>query len=214
MQTSEWISQINNTSIKVNYGDIFNQKPYKVIAFNEYFDTIADDNIITQTSLNGIYINKYVEDIEMLNKVIWDQINTNNFVVGINKERRKGKEAKCKLGSVIKYNDFLLLAFSRFDEEDKAFLTRQDYYNCLGCFWKEVDRLYAGYQVSIPLLGSGMTRTEMSEQELLVALIETFKSSKVRLAGEGLNIVLHDTVKAKVNYGYKLHGFFINYRKK
>jgi len=199
VNTNELNLRINNTNVKVSYGDIFNQKSYKVIAFNEYFDTTFDNNIISPNSLNGLYISNYVENIEVLNELIDDQINANKFMMEINKERENGKKTRCKLGSVINYKDFLLLAFSRFDEKNQAFLTKHDYYMCMGYFWEEIDRLYSGYQVSIPLLGTGITRTEFSKQELLAALIDTFRNSSLKLTGEGLNIVLHDKVRAEIN---------------
>lgn len=37
---------INNTIVKIFFGDIFKMPGKKIIAFNEYFDTIVDEKII------------------------------------------------------------------------------------------------------------------------------------------------------------------------
>ena len=43
---------INNSVVEVKIGDIFYESDLKVIAFNEYFDTIVDNRIISEKSLN------------------------------------------------------------------------------------------------------------------------------------------------------------------
>ena len=61
--------RINDTDVKIVFGDIFAQNGIKVIAFNEYFDTQVDDRIISETSLNGQYIlhhsngKKYIDTV-------------------------------------------------------------------------------------------------------------------------------------------------------
>ncbi|WP_253718643.1 macro domain-containing protein [Weizmannia acidilactici] len=53
---------INGSLIEITSGDIFQQDSdcYKVIAFNEFFDTTVDDNIISSNSLNGMYLKKSI----------------------------------------------------------------------------------------------------------------------------------------------------------
>ena len=50
---------IEGSTVEIKTGDIFEQSGFKVIAFNEYFDTQVDDKIISKESLNGIFIEKY-----------------------------------------------------------------------------------------------------------------------------------------------------------
>jgi hypothetical protein len=76
-----------------------------------------------------------------------------------------------------------LTAFSHFDDDNRAYLTMQDYINFLLEFWNEVDIRYAGRTVVIPLLGSGITRFKgcsISEQELLELLLWSFKTSRIK----------------------------------
>jgi hypothetical protein len=64
-----------------------------------------------------------------------------------------------------------MVAFSKFDNDNRAYLKMRDYIDTLIKFWNEVDIIYAGRSVSIPLFGSGITRfqdySSISEQELL-----------------------------------------------
>lgn len=45
---------IEGTTVCIKEGDIFEEDGLKVIAFNEYFDTLVDNKIINEVSLNGI----------------------------------------------------------------------------------------------------------------------------------------------------------------
>ena len=53
--------KIRKTKIIIKEGNLFEESGKKIIAFNEYFDTQVDDVVIAKGSLNGIFINNYVE---------------------------------------------------------------------------------------------------------------------------------------------------------
>lgn len=76
-------------------------------------------------------------------------------------------------------------------------------------FWEEVDRVYAGKSVAVPLMGSGITRfkdAQVSEQELLEILIWSFKVSRVKFRYPAkVTIVIHKSMKDKINF-YNLKG--------
>ena len=44
---------VNNSTIEISAGDVFQSEGLKIIAFNEYFDTQVDENIISSRTLNG-----------------------------------------------------------------------------------------------------------------------------------------------------------------
>ncbi len=60
---------INNSTVIIKTGDIFEEEGLKVIAFNEYYDTQVDDIIIASNSLNGMYV-KSIDDLCELDKRI------------------------------------------------------------------------------------------------------------------------------------------------
>lgn len=51
---------IDGSIFEISVGDIFEQdtEDYKVIAFNEYFDSKVDNDLISASTLNGMYIQK------------------------------------------------------------------------------------------------------------------------------------------------------------
>lgn len=199
---------INNSTVSVKTGNIFEEEGLKVIPFNEYFDTNVDNKIISEKTLNGIYLNNYIKDIEELDCLIENDEILSEKIAQVVEKRRFGKKIQYKLGSIYQNDNYLLTAFSRFDESNKAYLTMNDYMNFLLNFWNEIDTIYAGRTVVIPLLGSGITRFKeynmISEQELLELLLWSFKVSKIKFTYPShVSIVIHKAKVDKVNF-YKL----------
>ncbi|MDO4569061.1 MAG: DUF6430 domain-containing protein [Planctomycetia bacterium] len=194
--------RINNSQIIVRYGDIFQCDGWKVIPFNEYFDTVVDDVVISQNSLHGIFLSQYA-DSEKLSEVL----------LTIKKQKklsRQNKRCPFPLGTIVPYEGYFLLAFSRFDENNRANLSMLDYWQCLLNFWNEADIAYAGKDIHIPLIGSGITRFDrpLNPQDLLELLIVSFKTSGWQIShGSTINIVLSPRVRDQINL-FRLKEFF------
>lgn len=201
---------INNSKIDVKVGDIFNSEGLKVIAFNEYFDSTVDNDLISEGSLNGIYINSKVKDLAAFDKALDNNSTLNKKVCDTNTDREKGKQKRYKLGTIYEIDDFLLTSFSKFDDQNRAYLNIDDYIDFLLNFWNEIDIIYSGRSVVIPLLGSGITRFKgydtISEQELLELLIWSFKVSRMKFAYPSkVTILIHESKVDKINF-YALQG--------
>ena len=76
---------IKGSPLEITFGDIFDKKGLKVIAFNEYFDTQVDDKIIGKNSLNGLFINKLIDDITEFNNSISNDEHLSERVISENK---------------------------------------------------------------------------------------------------------------------------------
>ena len=196
--------KINATDVIIKYGDIFTQPGVKVIAFNEYFDTKVDDKIIASNSLNGVFLNQYSGGGSVIDNVIVEEVRLRKNIVEENVYRPYGgKTTRYKLGSICPIDDYFLVAFTHFDDDNKAYISVEDYISCLMHMWNEIDRYYAGRPISITLLGGGITRfndTELQPQELLNYIVMTYKASKVKYNHtSSLTIVLNDRVRDEIN---------------
>ncbi len=196
--------KINNTRINIIEGDIFKQPDLKVIPFNEYFDTVVDDVVISSNTLHGQYILNYIDDVNELNRKISNDKRLRKLHTIVDNKREYGKKVKYPLGTIYKNGEYLLLAFSMFDEENRAYLNKRDIIKCLLNMWNEIDILYSGYSINLPLLGTGITRfhgLNLSEQELLEILIISFKLSGLTLKkGTNINIVIYGDSVNKINF--------------
>ncbi len=188
LKSSQSVSlKIRGINITIKEGDIFQEKGWKLIPFNEFFDTIVDDIIIAKNTLNGKFITNHVSDINDLKRTIKETKDTPTL-----KHTLKNGKKSFPLGRIILYQDYMLLAFSRF-VDNQAYLTHSEYEECLRTMWQEISRTYANKPIVIPLLGSGITRFEhMSEKNnfhLLRCLLCTLKTSTAQI-NQPITIVL------------------------
>ncbi|MEG1154352.1 MAG: DUF6430 domain-containing protein [Acinetobacter sp.] len=196
---------VEGTIVTVKAGDLFQQDGFKVIAFNEYFDTQVDDNIISHKSLNGLYIDNHLSDsISDLDQRISNFTFDEDEILEVNHERKTGKKQKYLLGTIFVNEDYLLTAFSKFDDKNRAFLTMPDYLGFLINFWDKVNRIYAQKSVSVPIFGSGITRIKehknISDEDLLKIMLWTFRISEMRFKFPAkLTIVIHNDKIDKIN---------------
>ena len=147
--------KINNNEINILFGDIFKMDGKKVIAFNEFFDTQVDDKIIAKKSLNGQVILKKFIDKDKFDKLVKD--NKNLEKADLRVTRVEGKQQAYKLGQIQPSDDLFALAFTKFDDNNCAFIYLNDYVKCLLKMWSELNKQYSQNIINIPLLGSGIT---------------------------------------------------------
>ncbi len=196
---------VEGSIVTVKKGDIFKQTGFKVIAFNEYFDTQVDDKIISQQSLNGIFITDYLDvSVEELDKYIENYSFDDDEILGENLTRKAGKKSQFSIGSVCVYNEYILTAFSKFDDKNRAWLTMPDYLSFLIKFWDKVNRIYAQKSVSVPIFGSGITRIKehknISDEDLLKIMLWTFRISEMRFKYPAkLHIIIHESKIDRIN---------------
>jgi hypothetical protein len=194
--------KIENSKVIVKSGDIFKQPGFKVIAFNEYFDTQVNDTIISHNSLNGIFINRHLPTtLTDLDNHIQNYQFERNEKIEINEKRLNGKKQKYDIGTICVYEEFILAAFSKFNEYNQACLTMPEYLEFLIKFWDNVNRVYAQQSVSVPIFGSGITRIKehrnITDEDLLKIMLWTFRISEMRFKHPAiLSIIIH---KDKIN---------------
>lgn len=174
--------KINHTKVNIVVGDIFKTKcgELNVIGVNDFFDTIADDRIIAKNSLHGQYLQKNKNRIDEIDRKIASDETLKKDVIETDVKREKGRKVRYKLGSMVEYDSFILTAFTRFDEHNKAFLTSEQYLDFWMEFWKNIDGIYAGRTLNIPLMGAGIARFrngKLSKQQLLEIMLWTLKVS-------------------------------------
>lgn len=203
---------VNNSNVDILVGNIFEDNGIKVIAFNEYFDSKVDEKVISSRSLNGQFLTNSCSSIQEFDDGIEKDPHLTKRIIEKPLRRNSGKQIKYKLGTIFEYKDFFLVAFSHFDADNRAFLTMTDLVSCLIEFWNEVDKFYASRTVSIPLLGSGITRLkeagDVNEQELLEILLWTFKISRIRFRYPSkIKIIISNDKIDKINLFEIKHKF-------
>lgn len=196
---------VEGSDVTIKVGDIFKQSGLKAIAFNEYFDTQVDNIIIAEGSLNGIFIKKYLKiPVSELDQHIENYAFERDEILESTPNRKLGKKIRYQIGTLCVYEDYLLTAFSKFDEKNRAQLTMPEYLEFLINFWDKVNNIYAQKNVSTPIFGSGITRIKghksINDEDLLKIMLWTFRISEMRFKYPArLNILIHKDKIDKIN---------------
>jgi hypothetical protein len=196
---------VEGSDVTIKVGDIFQQTGLKAIAFNEYFDTQVDNIIIADGSLNGIFIKEHLDvPVSDLDHHIESYAFERSEILESNPDRKSGKKMRHQIGTICVYKDYLLTAFSKFDENNKAMLTMPEYLEFLINFWDKVNNIYAQQNVSTPIFGSGITRIKghksISDEDLLKIMLWTFRISEMRFKYPArLTVVIHRDKIDKIN---------------
>lgn len=197
---------IEGSQVTVKVGDIFTQDGLKAIAFNEYFDTVVDNRIISEKSINGIFIKNVLDKtpVPELDAYIEDYNFSQDEILETNVPRHVGKTTKYQIGTICLYNDYLLTAFAKFDDKNRATLTMPEYLEFLINFWDRVNSVYAQKNVSTTIFGSGITRIKghksIADEDLLKIMLWTFRISEMRFKYPArLTIVIHKNKIDQIN---------------
>lgn len=194
--------RIRNTRIVITEGDIFKENGKKIIPANEYFDTIVDDIIIAKRSLHGRYILEHVDNIDELDKKIINSLGTEPIRI-INEKRQKGKTTAYKLGTLFRNGDFWLLAYAKFDADNRAYLNNLDFAETYMNMWSEIDKYHAGNTICMPVLGTGgiVRMNNNTPQQLLESILWTFRMSGINLGRTAsLRIIVHQSMVDEIDF--------------
>ena len=220
-QTKSITIKFHDSKVNIYYGDIFSKENdgYKVIAFNEYFDTITDDelHVIDKESLHGIYLNKFYKTEESRKDFHYRiESSLEKYRSFENVNRCLGYTQAYKLGTLFEDKDFLLMAFTKFDKDNKAHVKYSEMVTSFIRMWFNIDKVKGTKKVYLPLIGSGITRFddgEVSNTDILISLIDTFKISRVKFKHPAnVNIILYgkelgiDLVSIKERYNSRIKG--------
>lgn len=192
-QKKEITLHFGESDVDVYFGDIFQSSDddLKIISFNEYFDTKigGSPQIISPGTINGKFIKHNKDKIAKFDKIFdEDEYLNSEMLIKMDNERKHGKKKQYKLGSLVSLSDnYLAVAGSKFDKDNKANMTMREYIGFLLTFWSEVDRMYNNQSVVIPVFGSGILRftdgyAGATAQDLLEIIIWTFKISRIKIA--------------------------------
>lgn len=201
---SERTLTINQTKFIVKFGDLFSEQGLKTIAFNEYFDTEVSNEVISVNTLNGKFLKEKISDVSQIDNQVENDIECQKNIVAFNNDRVHGKKTAFKLGTSVRYDDYILVAFSKFDEQNRAYLCLADYLSCLANYWTEINRIYNGENIALPLMGTGITRlmcgNSITCQKALEIIIQTFEYSNLSFAHDcKITLVLSKKLKSEIN---------------
>lgn len=213
-----------NGKLQVCYGNVIkiaNRKYNKkeqiiVIPVNTCFDTLVDNDItlvekplISPKSIHGQWVNTMINNgitLEELDSKIAQSIQVHNIQPVrsyTRQEKQRGKLDVYPLGTVIPVSlseniTFFLFALSELDENNKAQCSERDFVDGLVQLIDSYDDRGQGFEMFLPLVGTGMSRANIQHQEALQKIKATFELHRSKIKGT-VNIVIYSKDSDKVS---------------
>lgn len=191
--------------IKANiyFGDLFKSEGIIVIPVNEYFDTTVDDKIISFNTLHGKFIRNFFggNETDLKNQI--KRGLSAYSPLEVNTNRNAGNKSRYPLGTVCEVKNgskiFYLVALTRFNSSHRAEVTNSEYQRVLCDLFFFVEQHSQGRKISIPLIGAGHSGVNLKKQKLLEFLLLSIALQDNLTLINGIDIVLHDSVKDEVS---------------
>lgn len=206
----------NNCHVYVQYGDLFSPNVIKnenknrniVIPVNRCFDTIVDNDLISEKTLHGIAFNKMYEtgmfDAQSLNKAIQKNLALQKISPEVitRNDKRAGNLKRYPIGSVaeIKLSNectYFLSGLSKFSYNLKAETSAEDYVLAMQRLIEYCCERSQQSPIVIPLIGAGLSRTNKDERAILEYIVKLLKMNK-ELIKSDIHIVVRDSGKETI----------------
>lgn len=183
--------------VYVQFGDMYSpdivEKGYSkrrniVIPVNRCFDTIVDDNLVSHNTQHGKVMqelyDKGLYDSNILNDEIqasvsrisdFEQLSTNQKMLGNLKRYACGTVAEIKVSESLTY---FFLGLSKFNERLKASTTKAEFAEAVQKMIEYCNERAQGYPVVLPLMGTGLSRTNIPAGEVLMYMVSAFRINR------------------------------------
>ena len=208
----------NNCHVYVQYGDVFsedevnnpNERRNIVIPVNRCFDTIVDNDLVSEKSLHGITLKKmYADGIyneNTLNKALLDDLmNRQKLKVDTltRAEKRKGNLYRFELGTIAEIYEsdtctFFFLALSTFNSNLIACTKQEDYVIAIQRLIEYCSERSQGYPIVMPLIGAGLSKTKNDERSMLEFIVKLLKMNK-NIINSDVHIVVRNNGQETVS---------------
>lgn len=208
--------------IILRYGDLWKtafstkgKKRIVVVSVNTTFDTIVDENLavvnkllVSPSTIHGQWLNcmkKKNVPISDIDKGINDSLSLQGIVPAkiLNHDIKDRGKIECyEKGTIAQYEYentvFYLMALSEFDENNNAQNTKEDLVQTIIKLIDYYDKKGNGFDIYLPLLGTGQSRTGVTREESLEVITSLFKLYEDKIQGCA-NIIIYSKDRDKVS---------------
>lgn len=189
--------------INISFGNLFSKKGIVVIPVNEFFDTLVDDHVIAHNTIHGQFVDNYFSDnIDVLDSMI-SQALQNRAPAQQRYQRDHAKLVPYPIGTCIDivHNGitFVLFVLTHFNEQDVAYLERKDFGRAIDMLMDHLHDISNDRPVYMPIIGTGMSKMQRSHQRVITYFLDCIDFANTASLPAGLNIVVYDGDKDKVN---------------
>lgn len=205
----------DNHGVYVTYGNVFSNTildknaSYKrrniLISVNRCFDTLVDDNLISNNSLHGKSINSLIKNglsLDKINKEIRKQLKNEEYLNIEQQDKPCGNLRRYSEGTVVEIKEsdeitYFFLGLTSFDKQLHPYITDVEYVNAISKALKYCFARNQGYPVIIPLIGGGRANTSKDEKDILEFIVKLIQLNKQSINCD-IYIVVRETAKEMI----------------
>jgi hypothetical protein len=186
-------------TLVVRCGDLFEQKDASLVAgFGDTFDTATDgDAVISRASVQGQLLDRvYGGDRVQLDRALTRALaGVQPLKVENGRDKPKGKRRRYPVGTVASLpldgRRVFAVVHCRQDLDLVTHSSAGEFRHALEQLWVSVRKQGLLRPVAMPLLGAGLSRVGLSQEQLMIMIIDTFlKSCEDERCAPELRIVL------------------------
>lgn len=200
-------------TIQAMYGDLFkiaNKKKREkiiVIQVNTNFDTTVGGRIVAPDSVHGRWLKRFIKGNitpSRLDRMIQESLAQQKITPVIQDRRQKpeGNQATYPRGTVAVVDDgnthYYLVALTHFDENMNAQCSKKEFLEVIDSLIDFYNRNGQGMPIYIPLMGTGISRTDITQNESLQIITSLLKLNRAKIHGQA-NVVVYNKLKTEVS---------------
>ena len=218
------INAKNGHSVYVEYGDLFiqeNNSRIVVVTANRCFDTIVDNDLISETTVHGKAINYICKDgytEKMLNEALQKDLNDIRKIMPEKvlsaSEKRKGNLKRYPAGTIAEYNKgdgdkttYFFVGMSAFNYHLHPETTDLEYAMVIQSLVEYCRQRSQRMPIYMPIIGAHGRNAQKTERELLEYMINVLRFNK-HMIDTDIHIVVYHGNRDEV----PIHGLQFNHK--
>lgn len=202
--------------VYVQYGDMYSssivspnyeERRNIVVSVNRCFDTIVDNDLVSDKSQHGrIMKEMYAKGLytpETLNEKIQEKLRGEHYVDLARTNKSKGNTFRYDVGTIAEIQGdnpiiYFFLGLTKFDSHFMASMSKDEFVLAIQKLIEYCNTRSQGYPIIMPLIGSNLARTDISQKDILKYLIQAFKINREKISAD-IHIVIWKGDKDKIS---------------
>lgn len=208
----------NAHHVYVEYGDLFENSGERkniVITANRCFDTLVDNDLISETTIHGMAVKRICTDgytAEMLNAELQNDLIENRQIEPTRilspKDKRKGNLKRYPAGTIAEFKktpedkiSYFFVGMSAFNSDLHPETTDKEYMTTVQSVIEYCNSRSQRFPVYMPIIGTHGRNNKKSERELLEYMVSALRFNK-HLINTDIHIVVYSGHRETVSiYG-------------
>ena len=182
--------------VEIRIGNVLKQKGAVVVGSNTTFDTSLEDKIISRTSVQGQFTERYCPNVVELDHKLGQALKSIPSTNRTKTDKPYGKVKAYEFGTVapieISGRKAYFVVIARLNSDRAASSTVDEFLDALPNIWNGIRERGGMEPLACPILGSGYSRLNFTRSQLVQVIIRSFVVASLEgKLTEKLSIVIH-----------------------